>query len=48
MRFLIDAQLPPALCDWFADKGYGAEHVSAALGGQTPDGVIADYAAKGG
>ncbi len=24
MRFLVDAQLPPALAKWIADKGYSA------------------------
>ena len=41
MRFLIDAQLPPALCDWFKERGFEAEHVSRRLGGQTPDADIA-------
>jgi predicted nuclease of predicted toxin-antitoxin system len=35
MRFLIDAQLPPALCEWFGQRGSEAEHVSLRLGGQT-------------
>lgn len=28
MRFLVDAQLPPALARWLADQGYHAQHVS--------------------
>ena len=28
MRFLVDAQLPPALARWLADRGHEAEHVS--------------------
>jgi predicted nuclease of predicted toxin-antitoxin system len=28
MRFLVDAQLPPALCRWLRDRGHAAEHVS--------------------
>ena len=28
MRFLIDAQLPPVLARWLADKGHDAEHVA--------------------
>ena len=48
MRFLVDAQLPPALCAWFEEQGNAAEHVSAALGGQTPDRAIAHYARSGG
>jgi predicted nuclease of predicted toxin-antitoxin system len=27
MRFIVDAQLPPALARWLADKGHEAEHV---------------------
>jgi predicted nuclease of predicted toxin-antitoxin system len=27
MRFLIDAQLPPALAPWLAAKGHPAQHV---------------------
>ena len=44
MRLLIDAQLPPALCDWFRDRGHEAEHIRDILGGQTPDPEIARYA----
>ncbi|WP_298401115.1 DUF5615 family PIN-like protein [Sphingobium sp.] len=28
MKFLVDAQLPPALCRWLCDRGHEAEHVS--------------------
>ena len=38
MRFLIDAQLPPALCGWFEEQGHEAEHVTAGLGRQAPHG----------
>lgn len=48
IRFLVDAQLPPALCDWFEAKGYTAQHVAEMLGGRTPDRVIAACAASGG
>ena len=27
MRFLVDAQLPPALVRWLAERGYTSEHV---------------------
>jgi len=27
LRFLVDAQLPPALARWIADRGHQAEHV---------------------
>lgn len=48
MHFLIDAQLPPALCGWFEARGHAAEHVTTALGGQTPDRRIAEHAVRGG
>jgi len=28
MRFLIDAQLPPALARWLSSQGHHAEHVA--------------------
>jgi predicted nuclease of predicted toxin-antitoxin system len=27
MKFLVDAQLPPALCGWLEARGHEAEHV---------------------
>ena len=48
MRLLIDAQLPPALCGWFAERGLMATHVSVELGGQTPDAAIAAYVERHG
>ncbi|MFM9977313.1 MAG: DUF5615 family PIN-like protein [Sphingomonadaceae bacterium] len=27
MKFLVDAQLPPFLCDWLAARGHKAHHV---------------------
>jgi predicted nuclease of predicted toxin-antitoxin system len=27
MKFLVDAQLPPALCEWLRGKGHEAVHV---------------------
>ncbi|TMJ17411.1 MAG: hypothetical protein E6G92_13905 [Alphaproteobacteria bacterium] len=27
MKFLVDAQLPPGLCDWLREKGHEAIHV---------------------
>lgn len=48
MRFLIDAQLPPALCGWLEERGFEAEHVCRRLGGQTPDAEIAAFAAAEG
>lgn len=29
MRFLVDAQLPPALCRWLEARGHEAEHVAS-------------------
>ena len=48
MRFLIDAQLPPALCGWFEERGFAASHVIDKLGGQTPDSDIARHAEEHG
>jgi predicted nuclease of predicted toxin-antitoxin system len=46
MRFLVDAQLPPALARWLATKGHAAEHVGdCGLGGAT-DRAIWEYAAN--
>ena len=28
MKFIVDAQLPPALCRWLAERGHEAGHVS--------------------
>ena len=41
MRFLVDAQLPPALCGWFGERGFDAEHVTQRWSGQTADAEIA-------
>jgi predicted nuclease of predicted toxin-antitoxin system len=27
MKFLVDAQLPPGLCDWLKERGHAAIHV---------------------
>jgi predicted nuclease of predicted toxin-antitoxin system len=27
MKFLVDAQLPPALAHWLRERGHAAEHV---------------------
>lgn len=44
MQLLVDAQLPPALCEWFRERGYDAGHVRDILGGQTPDREISAFA----
>lgn len=46
MKFVVDAQLPPGLCDWLAERGHQAAHVHAVLPGQTPDIEIAAYAER--
>ena len=44
MRFLVDAQLPPALARWLNDMGHDAEHVSDIGMQSAPDRVIWNYA----
>lgn len=44
MKFLVDAQLPPALCLWLAERAGDAVHVADVLEGETPDLTIAAYA----
>lgn len=44
MRFLVDAQLPFALCQWLEVRGHEGYHVASVIGGQTPDVRIAAYA----
>ena len=41
MKFLIDAQLPPALCDWLRQRGYEAVHVAEISMIAAPDTEIA-------
>lgn len=48
MHFLVDAQLPPALCRWLNERGFEAEHVGAALGVAAPDREVARYAEANG
>ena len=48
MRLLVDAQLPPALCDWLRERGHDADHVTAVLGGQAPDRMVAAHAEEHG
>lgn len=47
MKFLVDAQLPPALCLWLADKSYEAIHVSDVGLIGAADTEIADFASDG-
>ena len=44
MRFLVDAQLPPALAKWLAAKGHEAEHVADRQMQAASDAAIWDYA----
>jgi transcriptional regulator with XRE-family HTH domain len=47
MRFLVDAQLPPALARWLAAQGHEAEHVSDCGLAQAADPAVWDYATGG-
>ena len=44
MRFIVDAQLPPTLARWLAQRGHEAEHVADRLLATAPDTVIWDHA----
>jgi predicted nuclease of predicted toxin-antitoxin system len=44
MRFLVDAQLPPALARLLVAEGFAAEHVYDIGFDQAEDGAIWDYA----
>lgn len=44
MRFLVDAQLPPALARWLVAKGHEAEHVADKEMQAASDTAIWDYA----
>ena len=48
MRFLIDAQLPPALTGWLSEQAHHAEHVAAIGLLSASDTAIAAHAAKHG
>jgi predicted nuclease of predicted toxin-antitoxin system len=48
MRFLVDAQLPPALARWIAAQGHAAEHVAITLAPTEPDAAIVRYAIESG
>ena len=40
MRFIVDAQLPPALARWLTAQGYEAEQVFDVGLAEAPDAVI--------
>lgn len=44
MKFLIDAQLPPALAHWLREAGHEAEHVETLGLRDSNDGAIWAYA----
>jgi len=46
MRFIVDAQLPPALARWLAAQGHEAEHVADHHMAAASDTVIWDFALK--
>lgn len=47
MRFLVDAQLPPALVRWLAAQGHEAEHVGDIGMQAASDPAIWDHALRG-
>ncbi|MGE7369099.1 DUF5615 family PIN-like protein [Neorhizobium sp. NPDC001467] len=46
MRFLVDAQLPPALARWVSEHGHEADHVADCSLQSASDRQIWDYAAQ--
>ena len=46
MRFLVDAQLPPALARWLTGEGHWAEHVDHSGLNAPSDHVIWNYAQR--
>lgn len=48
MRFLVDAQLPPALAVYLTRRGFPADHVNRVKLGHAADISIWNYAAKTG
>lgn len=44
MRFLVDAQLPPALARWLTAKGHDAEHVADRRLERASDAVLWNFA----
>ncbi|MBN8607971.1 MAG: DUF5615 family PIN-like protein [Caulobacterales bacterium] len=46
MRFVLDQQLPPDLCDWFRRKGHESEHVRDLGLRDSADSQIWTYAAS--
>lgn len=48
MRFLVDAQLPPALARWLSANGHEAEHVANLQMQAASDSTIWNYALQAG
>jgi len=48
VRFLVDANLPPALADWLTDRGCAATHVRETGSVSRPDRQIWSEAVAGG
>lgn len=48
MKFLVDAQLPPALADWLRDQGHDAVHAMNSVGLDAPDSALWDIARREG
>lgn len=46
MRFLVDAQLPPALAKWLSAAGHSAEHVADCGLGAASDREVWSYALR--
>jgi predicted nuclease of predicted toxin-antitoxin system len=46
MRFLVDAQLPPALARWLVTTGHEAEHVADWQMASAADSAIWDFALR--
>ena len=44
MRFLIDAQLPPLLCQFFVERGHDAAHVFESFEHDSADAIIFEHA----
>jgi len=44
VRFLVDAQLPPALARWIESRGHWAAHVATVMTPSESDAAIVTYA----
>ena len=46
MKFIVDAQLPPALAEWLRGQGHDAVHAMNSVGVHAPDSVVWDAAKR--